>query len=175
MGDLVLPNVNLANNSTNSPLEIHRRIRASQVPNFLGYQINIACQLNIEAWEELLKDYWDKQLYTIQIPLGYKNFNISHLEMLNILVALRVWGPAWHNQAVVTILNSGATKDLTLAATARNIFMQSAKCDINLSVIHILGKNNPIADLFVTLVHYRQRKPKIGKHPVTAQVAKNPQ
>ena len=76
--------------------------------------------------------------------------------MLNILVALRVWGPAWQgkkllvhcdNQAVVAILNSGATRDLTLAAIARNIFMESAKCDISLSVIHILGKDNPIADL----------------------------
>ena len=51
------------------------------------------------------------------------------------------------NQAVVAILNSGATRDLTLAAIARNIFMESAKCDISLSVIHILGKDNPIADL----------------------------
>ena len=51
------------------------------------------------------------------------------------------------NQAVVSILNSGATRDLTLAAIARNIFMELAKCDINLSVIHILGKDNHIADL----------------------------
>ena len=34
-----------------------------------------------------------------------------------------------------------------MAAIARDIFMESAKCDINLSVIHILGKNNLIADL----------------------------
>ena len=72
--------------------------------------------------------------------------------MLNILVALRVWGPAWQgkkllihcdNQAVV----SRAHQDLTLAAIARNILMESAKCDVNLSIIHILGKNNHIADL----------------------------
>ena len=76
--------------------------------------------------------------------------------MLNILVALRVYGQASHgkkllihcdNQAVAAILNSGATRDLTLAATARNVFMESARCDINLNIIHILGKNNPIGDL----------------------------
>ena len=43
----------------------------------------------------------------------------------------------------MAILNSEATRDLTLTAIARNIFMESAKCDINLSVI--LGKDNPIA------------------------------
>ena len=62
LGDLILPNVNLANNSPDSPLDIHKRVRASHVPNFLGFQINVTSQLNIEAWEEVLEDYWDKQL-----------------------------------------------------------------------------------------------------------------
>ena len=122
----------------------------------------VAGEIQLDACLQGLGAYFTNQVYTIQIPLGYKNFNISHLEMLNILVPLRVWGPAWQgkkllvhydNQAVVTILNSGATKDLTLAALARNIFMQSAKCDINLSVIHILGKNNTIADLLSQIMH----------------------
>ena len=116
----------------------------------------VAGEIQLDACLQGLGACFTNQVYTIEIPLGYKDFNISHLEMLNILVALRVWGPAWQgkkllvhcdNQAVVAILNSGATRDLTLAAIARNIFMESAKCDINLSVIHILGKDNPIADL----------------------------
>ena len=116
----------------------------------------VAGQIQLDACLQGLGACFINQVYTIQIPLGYKNFNISHLEMLNILVALRVWGPAWQgkkllihcdNQAVVSILNSGATRDLTLAAIARNILMESAKCDVNLSVIHILGKNKHIADL----------------------------
>ena len=116
----------------------------------------IAGEIQLDACLQGLGTCFINQVYTIQIPLRYKDFNILHLEMLNILVALRVWGPAWQgkkllvyydNQEEVTILNSGATRDLTLAAIARIIFMESAKCDINLSVIHILGKNNPIADL----------------------------
>ena len=62
LGDLVLPNVNLANESSENPLSIHKRLKASQVSNFLGYQINTKSPLNIEAWEEVLEHYWDKQV-----------------------------------------------------------------------------------------------------------------
>ena len=84
------------------------------------------------------------------------NFNIVHLEMLNILAALRVWQEAWRNSkvgiacdnlAVVQVLNSGKTRDLTLAAIARNIQFQIAKYNIDLKVSHIPGKVNIIADL----------------------------
>ena len=51
--------------------------------------------------------------------------NIAHLEILNILVALGVWHQFWannkvaitcDNEAVVYVLNTGRTRDLTLAA-----------------------------------------------------------
>ena len=76
--------------------------------------------------------------------------------MLNILVALRVWNSSWaksririacDNEAVVHVLGSGRTRDLTLAAIARNIQLQLATWDINLQVIHIPGKENQTADL----------------------------
>ena len=96
------------------------------------------------------------QVYAIQIPKNFENYSIVHLEMLNILVALRVWAKQWSNkkillkcdnQAVVSVLNSGKTQDLTLAAMARNINMLLAVEDIELQVIHILGVDNNIADL----------------------------
>ena len=76
--------------------------------------------------------------------------------MLNILVALTVWCHQWtttkillkcDNQAVVSVLNSGKTQDLTLGAMARNISMLLAIHDIELQVIHILGSGNKGADL----------------------------
>ena len=54
---------------------------------------------------------------------------------------------ACDNLAVVQVLNSGKTRDLTLAAIARNIQFQVATMNINLKVIHIPGKFNVIADL----------------------------
>ena len=76
--------------------------------------------------------------------------------MLNILVALRVWSHQWpagkillkcDNQAVVSVLNSGRTQDLTIGAMARHISMLLAIHDIELQVIHILGSDNKEADL----------------------------
>ena len=96
------------------------------------------------------------QIYAIKIPKNYENYSIVHLEMLNNLVAIRVWAKQWankkiqlkcDNQAVVSLLNSGKTQDLTLAAMARNINMFLVVEDIELQVIHILGSDNKIADL----------------------------
>ena len=65
------------------------------------------------------------QIYAIYIPQYCQNFSIVHFEMLNILVAVRVWGKnlknkriliKCDNQPVVSVLNSGKTQDLSLAA-----------------------------------------------------------
>ena len=75
--------------------------------------------------------------------------------MLNILVALIVWAKTWQNKfikihcnntAVVSVLTSGQTKDLDLAAISRNISMPCAEFDIHLQVFHIEGKINTIVD-----------------------------
>ena len=91
--------------------------------------------------------------------------NIAHLEILNILVALRVWHQFWankkvaiacDNEAVVYVLNTGRTGDLTLAAIARNIQLEAAKNNIDLQFNHISGKLNIVADLlsrWTTVAH----------------------
>ena len=99
---------------------------------------------------------WNSQVYSVPIERNYKNFTIVHLEMLNLLVAMRLWADHWSsqkvvlfcdNQAVISVLNNGRTNDRTLTAIARNIQMIAAIKDINLNVVHILGKNNTVADL----------------------------
>ena len=50
---------------------------------------------------------------------------------------------ACDNQAGVQVLNSGKTRDLTLAAIARNIQFHVATRDIDLRVTHIPGKSKP--------------------------------
>ena len=76
--------------------------------------------------------------------------------MINIIIALRVWKESWRgkyihfwvdNEAVVTIYNSGYTRDSALASYARNIWLITSIYHINLTVSHIAGKNNSIADL----------------------------
>ena len=65
---------------------------------------------------------------------------IVHLEMINILVAIRTWATLWQgknirihcdNPAVVSVLTTGKTRDVLLAAIARNILMETANAYIN--------------------------------------------
>ena len=87
--------------------------------------------------------------------LGYNQYNIVHLEMINILVVIHTWGRAWmgktlldhcDNAAVVSVLKTVATKDSMLAAIARNITVEVTKLDINLHSFGIAGQINIVAD-----------------------------
>ena len=51
------------------------------------------------------------------------------------------------NQAVVSVLSTGKTRDSTMAKLARNIFLWLSACNIDIVVVHIPGKMNPVADL----------------------------
>ena len=46
----------------------------------------------------------------------------------------------------MSVLNSGHTRDMTLAAIAHNINMVTAHLDIDLITVHIEGKLNVIAN-----------------------------
>ena len=52
-----------------------------------------------------------------------------------------------HNQAVVAVLNNGKTRDPTLAKYERNILLWLSACNIDIKVVHVAGKLNPVADL----------------------------
>ena len=95
-------------------------------------------------------------MYHVPIPLGYEQLTIVHLEMVNILVALKLFGQKWKgnrvlikcdNEAVVSVLRSGKARDPFLGACARNIWYLSALQDVEMQYVHVLGKNNRRADL----------------------------
>ena len=74
--------------------------------------------------------YLKNLVYHLPIPVGYKQLNIVHLEMVNIFLAVRLFAKVWSrlkilikcdNAAVVAVLRSGKTKDPFLGACARNI------------------------------------------------------
>ena len=94
--------------------------------------------------------------YALPIPKKFRNYSIVHLEMINILVALKIWAYQWKdkkirvkgdNMAVVEVLTSGKTKDGILGTCAHNIWMLSALFNISIHTEHISGKSNVIADL----------------------------
>ena len=102
---------------------------------------------------------WKNNVYTGRIPDymgGINAYSITHLELINILVALKTWGYLWCHQRVFiftdnmtigSIYKSGFTRDDKLAAFVRNVWLYTAKYDIELVVEHILEKDNTIADM----------------------------
>ena len=146
------------------------------------YHRPVQATIELDACLQGMGAIYRNQVYALPIPQYCTSFSIVHLEMFNILVPIRVWGNVWKhqrilikcdNQAVVSVLNSGKTQDLTLVAIARNIMMEIAEQDIDLQVIHILGVQNKVADLlsrwFIT-----QNPGKILKNFVTNPTWLNP-
>ena len=105
---------------------------------------------------ESLGSCYDNKVYALGIPRGYNNYNIAHLEILNVVVALKIWGHVWANKsiqimcdnmAVVEVLTCGSTKDFIMATCARNVWLLAAMFNVNIIVSHIRGLDNPIVDL----------------------------
>ena len=70
------------------------------------------------------------------------------------------------NLAVVSALSSGRAHDQTLAKYPRNIFMWASACNIELKVVHVAGKQNPVADLLsMTPSNFQRLQELVG--PVT--------
>ena len=82
-------------------------------------------------------------VYHLGIAHGFRNWSTVHLEMVNILLAIKLFANLWasrkilirsDNQAVVTVLRSGKTCDAFLAASARNIWYVTTIHDIEVPV-----------------------------------------
>ena len=100
---------------------------------------------------------WRDRAYAtpiVQIP----NFilTIVHLEMLNVVIALRTWAKYWQhtkvvffcdNLAVVHVVKTNRTRDEFLALCLRNIWLLAALHDVEIELKHIPGKENIEADV----------------------------
>ena len=76
--------------------------------------------IELEACLSGLGGRWENFVYFLAIPKNYQNLTIVHLEMVNIILALRVFGPMWKgkkitikcdNDAVVKVLSHGRARD----------------------------------------------------------------
>ena len=95
-------------------------------------------------------------MYHLPIPRGFMNWSIVYLEMVNILLAVRLFQAQWSgrrvlircdNEAVVSVLRSGRARDPFLGACARNIWYVLALADMDLQYAHIRGLDHGVADL----------------------------
>ena len=87
--------------------------------------------------------------------VSFSSAPIAVKEMLPIILAACIWGQFWRgcliqcncdNEAVVTVLNSGAAKDRQLAHMLHCLFFLQAKFNFHLRACHIPGTENLVAD-----------------------------
>ena len=119
--------------------------------------VDYAQSLNMDACLTGMGAVWWDRVYAtpiVQIP----NFILTtvHLEMLNIVIALRTWAKYWQHTrvvlycdtlAVVHVVETNRTRDNFLALCLRNIWLLAALHDVEVEVKHISGKNNQKADV----------------------------
>ena len=128
-------------------------LRKTSIPHFDS--------LHLDASLTGLGGTWSNRVYATPV-LSVPGFNLGivHLEMFNIVIALRLWAKFWahsyvriycDNMAVVQVVKTSKTRDRFLAACVRNIWFLSATWDIKLDIKHIPGKHNTIADLLSRL------------------------
>ena len=95
-------------------------------------------------------------VYHLAIPRNFINYNIAHLELLNILVALKVWAYHWANKKIyikcdnltsVEVLKMDRAHNPVMATIARNIWLTTAKFNIHFSCQNIACLVNQKADL----------------------------
>ena len=97
-------------------------------------------------------------IYIIPFPLGYNDYKINYLEMVNVMVALKLLGRCWaiqckyvqilsDNLPVVEVIRTGRAKDQILASFVRYIWLLTTMYNIQLVVSHIVGQNNTFVDL----------------------------
>ena len=126
--------------------------------NGITFYDNVPTQATVflDASLQGLGGVFHDMIYTLPLPRGFKSYSIVHLEILNIVVALKIWAPIWKdltieikcdNMAVVEVLNTGCARDVILATCARNIWLLAAMYNVQMTVNHIPGVSNVIADL----------------------------
>ena len=98
---------------------------------------------------------YQNQYFRAKFPNNMRTQNIALLELLAVMVALKIWGETlrgqyfWihvDNDAVASILNSEASRDVQLQNTLREIALIAAKNQFVIKARHISGVSNRIPD-----------------------------
>ena len=114
--------------------------------------LRIRARQKIESKHKRTQIY--RRVYAISLSSSWQAQIIAYVEMINILVALKIGHSQWvvlrvlikcDNQAVIAALTNG--KHVTLAKHTRNIFLWLRSCDIEIKLVHVAGKLDPVADL----------------------------
>jgi hypothetical protein len=131
------------------------------MPDYNGIHL-IKCstphiQVHVDSCLSGCGGFWNMKYYHREFPkfIVDAQYPICYLEMLNILVALRLWGEMWQdeqvllfcdNSATVAVLSNGRSRDAFLLSCARHIWLITATRRISLTVRHKPGTEMDTAD-----------------------------
>ena len=124
--------------------------------SFANWGDKVEGEIFVDASLHGLGAWFDGEFYSKALP-GYVKTQerIVVFEMINVLVALRVWADKiqgqridiWcDNSAVVSVCASGKTRDGELGIILREILMLVAEKNVELKVKHIRGESDEHAD-----------------------------
>ena len=113
--------------------------------------------LEVDACLTGIGGIFGDEIYHTSVPddIPLCKYNITHLEFLNILIAVKLWKEQWighhvqikcDNMACVYVLNSGRSRDPFLLKCAREIWLLAATAGFTLSAAHITSHDNARAD-----------------------------
>ena len=98
----------------------------------------------------------DQYFYGVFLPfLSEQNLDISSLELLTTVVALKLWGARWtglritvrcDNEAAITVVNTGRCRNLFMNSCLREICF-AALHEFEVCALHVPGVSNHFADL----------------------------
>ena len=93
---------------------------------------------------------------------------IAHLELLNVVVALKVWGREWTGKRVQVVcdnsnaciaIQTGRSKDPFIQHCVRELFLFSARFDVELAAIHrpgeLMERADALSRMFTSSSHFR--------------------
>jgi len=140
----------------------------------------VTVELKVDASPYGMGAIFDNLCYAAQLPHGFNSaLTIVHLEMLNVVIAFRMWAHLWSNTRVKVICDNAAvvaslrhfrTKDRFLTACCRNIWAIVAKFNIQLMSTHIEGKANILPDIlsrWYTSAYFNQAYIQLLTHTFT--------
>ena len=112
--------------------------------------------VHVDATLTRVGGIWGSRAYTAEIPHDISSHvSITHLEMYNIVIALRLWAHEWQNSVIsikcdnesaVSVCNSGKTCDTFLNLCLYKLWLLICKYNIDLRVSRIKGKDNVLVD-----------------------------
>ena len=113
----------------------------------------VAYIVHVDATLSHIGGAWGSLFYASEIL--FDDLAITQCEMYNIVVAAKLWGREWRdkvvnikcdNESAVAVCSTGKTKSEFLNVCLYNLWLITAKYNIELRVSHIKGVNNVLAD-----------------------------